>query len=76
MRREASDCLEKLPQDEAVQKRVIDARVMLSIYYLTLNYHIEAKEVVEPIIDLALDLNYQKRIPGIYTASRTILLLG
>ena len=61
-------CLEKLPQNEAVQKRVIDVRVMLSIYYLSLNYHIEAKDAVEPVIDLALNLNYQKRIPGIYTA--------
>ena len=61
-------CLEKLPQNEAVQKKIIDARVMLSMYYLSLNYHIEAKDAVEPVIDLALDLNYQKRIPGIYTA--------
>ena len=61
-------CLEKLPQNEVVQKRVIDVRVMLSIYYVSLNYHIEAKDSVEPIIDLALNLNYQKRIPGIYTA--------
>lgn len=61
-------CLEKLPQNEAVQKRVIDARVKLSMYYLSLNYHIEAKDAVEPIINLALELNYQKRIPGIYTA--------
>jgi len=61
-------CLEKLPQDEAVQKKIIDVRVMLSMYYLSLNYHTEAKDAVEPVIDLALDLNYQKRIPGIYTA--------
>jgi tetratricopeptide (TPR) repeat protein len=61
-------CLEKLPQNETVQKRVIDARVNLSAYYLSLNYHVEAKDAVEPVIDLALALNYQKRIPGIYTA--------
>jgi tetratricopeptide (TPR) repeat protein len=41
---------------------------MLSMYYLSLTYHIEAKDAVEPVIDLALNLNYQKRIPGIYTA--------
>ena len=41
---------------------------MLSTYYLSLNYHIEAKNAVEPIIDLARNLNYQKRLPGIYTA--------
>jgi tetratricopeptide (TPR) repeat protein len=61
-------CLEKLPPNEAVQKRIIDARVMLSIYYGSLDYRIEAKNAVEPIIDLARNLNYQKRLPGIYTA--------
>jgi len=61
-------CLEKLPQNEFVQKQIIDARVILSIYYLNLNYHVEAKDAVEPVIQLALDLNYQKRLSGIYTA--------
>ena len=61
-------CLEKLPPNEAVQKRIIDARVRLSVYYLNLNYSLEAKDAVEPVIDLALKLNYQKRIPAIYTA--------
>ena len=61
-------CLERLPQKETVQKRLIDARVVLSAYYLTLNYHIKAKEAVEPVIQLALDLNYQKRLSGIYTS--------
>ena len=61
-------CLERLPQTEQFQKKIIDTRVMLSAYYLTLGYHIEAKEAVEPIVDLAVGLNYQKRMPGIYTA--------
>jgi class 3 adenylate cyclase/tetratricopeptide (TPR) repeat protein len=61
-------CLEKLPQNEAVRKRIIDARVVLSVYYLNLNYHIEAKEAVESVIQLAVDLNYRKRLSGIYTA--------
>ena len=61
-------CLEKLPQSEAVQKKIIDARTILSIYYLSLNYHNEAKDAVEPVINLALDLNYTKRLPGLYTA--------
>jgi tetratricopeptide (TPR) repeat protein len=61
-------CLERLPQTEHTQKKLIDARVALSAYYLSLNYHIEAKEAVEPIVVLAVRLNYQKRLPGIYTA--------
>jgi tetratricopeptide (TPR) repeat protein len=61
-------CLEKLPQNESVQKKIIDMRVTLATYYLLLNYFIEAKDTVEPVINLALDLNYQKRLPGIYLA--------
>ena len=60
--------MERLPQTEPIQKKLIDTRVMLSAYYLNLNYHIKAKEAVEPIVDLAIGLDYQKRMPGIYTA--------
>jgi tetratricopeptide (TPR) repeat protein len=61
-------CLERLPQTEHIQKKIIDARVVLSAYYLSLGYHTESKEAVDPIVDLAVGLNYQKRLPGIYTA--------
>jgi class 3 adenylate cyclase/tetratricopeptide (TPR) repeat protein len=61
-------CLERLPQAEHIQKKIIDTRVVLSAYYLSVNYHIDAKEAVEPIVDVAVGLNYQKRLPGIYTA--------
>jgi class 3 adenylate cyclase/tetratricopeptide (TPR) repeat protein len=61
-------CLERLPQTEHNQKKLIDIRVVLSAYYLSLNYSIEAKKAVEPITDLAVRLNYQERLPGIYTA--------
>jgi tetratricopeptide (TPR) repeat protein len=33
-----------------------------------LNHHVEAKEAVAPIVNLALELNYQKRLPMIYIA--------
>jgi len=61
-------CLEKLPQTDEIQKQIIDARVVLATYYLNINFHIESKDVVEPIIDLALALDYKKGISGIYTA--------
>ena len=61
-------CLEKIPKTDEIQKRIIDARVMLATYDLNLNYHTEAKEAVEPIVDLAVGLNYQKKLPGIYLA--------
>jgi len=59
---------EKLPQTEANQKKVIDARVTLASYYLYLDFHFLAREAVEPILDLALEINYRKRLPVIYSA--------
>ena len=62
------DCLEHLLQTEANQKKIIDARTTLSNYLLSLGQNSEAKYAVEPIMDLALKLNYRKKLPGIYTA--------
>ncbi|MBW1797677.1 MAG: hypothetical protein JRJ21_04575, partial [Deltaproteobacteria bacterium] len=62
------DCLERLPQTEVNQKKIIDARTTLATYHLTLAHNSEAKDVVEPVMELALKLNYRKRLPGIYTA--------
>ncbi|MGM0656699.1 MAG: AAA family ATPase [Thermodesulfobacteriota bacterium] len=61
-------CLEKLPQTEQNQKMIIDARTTLAIYHLALGHYSEAKEAVEPVMELALELNYRKRLPGIYMA--------
>lgn len=61
-------CLERLPQTEETQKKIIDARTTLANYHLTLAHYVEAKDAVEPVMDLALKLNYRKRLPGIYTA--------
>ncbi|TET51946.1 MAG: hypothetical protein E3J53_04235 [Desulfobacteraceae bacterium] len=62
------DCLEKLSQTEETQKKIIDARTTLANYHLSLGHSSEAKDAVEPVMDLALKLNYRKRLPGIYTA--------
>jgi len=59
---------EKLTQTEANQKKVIDTRIMLANYYSYLDYHSLAREAAEPILDLALELNYRKRLPAIYSA--------
>lgn len=60
--------LERLTQTKATQEKVIDARTTLANYYLNMNFHSHAKEAVEPIIELALKLNYRKRLPAAYTA--------
>ena len=67
-------CMEKLPQTEANQKKLIDVRTTLAHYYMDINFHCDAKEAVEPILDLAVALNYRKRLPAIYTAIGTYYL--
>ncbi|NIS71192.1 MAG: AAA family ATPase [Proteobacteria bacterium] len=60
-------CLAKLPRTEDVEKKLIDAKVTLGLYYNQLFHHVEAKEAVEPIIELALQRDYKRRISQIYT---------
>jgi len=67
-------CLEKLPETPAVQTRIMNARVTLANYCMNLNDHVEAFEVVSPIADLALRLNYRRGLPSIYTAIGSYLL--
>lgn len=67
-------CLEKLPLNDAVRKRIIDAKVILSTYYMTLGCFFDAKNAVETVLKSALDLNYQKRLSGIYTVMGTYFI--
>ncbi len=59
--------LEGLLQTEDVQKQIIDARVTLGLYMIQMNYHAEAQEAIDPIIDLAIKHNYKRRLCQIYT---------
>ncbi len=61
-------CLEKMAKTDATQKKLIDARTILASYYVNSSRLVKAKEAVAPIVNLALDLNYQKRLPGIHIA--------
>ena len=60
------DSWEKLPQTEANQKKLIDARTTLANYYLAMNFYFHAREAVEPILDLAIALNYRRKLTAIY----------
>jgi class 3 adenylate cyclase/tetratricopeptide (TPR) repeat protein len=60
-------CLEKLPMSEEGQKKIIDARTILGLYLATLNCYIEAKEAIDPIIDLAIKQDYKRRLCQIRT---------
>ncbi len=59
-------CLEKLPQTEDVQRKIVDARTAVGLHHIQLNHHVEAKEVVEPVVDLALERGYERRLSQIY----------
>jgi tetratricopeptide (TPR) repeat protein len=63
----SSACLEKLPRTDDVEKKLIDAKVTLGLYYNQMFQHFNAKEAVEPIIELALERDYKRRISQIYT---------
>jgi tetratricopeptide (TPR) repeat protein len=59
--------LERLPRTEDVEREIIDARVALGLYFLQLTCFAEAKESIDPIIDLTIRHEYKKRICQIYT---------
>jgi len=60
-------CIEKLARVQDVRRSLIDARTSLGLYYIQMNYHDEARRVVEPILPLAQELQYRKRLAQIYT---------
>jgi len=64
--RKRISCLENLPQNEDVQKKIIEARTLLGLSYIQINWHIEAQEAIAPIIDLAKAHGYMKRLSQIY----------
>ena len=68
-------CIEKLSESDANQKKLIDARSLLAGYHMSINHHVEAKEAVVPIVDLAEKINYQKRLPTIYIALGSYAIL-
>ena len=60
-------CLEKLPQTSELQKQIIDARTVLGLYYIHMLYHDKAKDAVEPVLRLAEEIAYERRLAQIYT---------
>jgi len=59
--------LERLLRTDEVDKQIIDARTILGLYIAQINYFVEAKEVINPIIDLAIKRDYKRRLCQIYT---------
>jgi predicted ATPase/class 3 adenylate cyclase len=61
-----TSCLEQLPVDDNLEKKIIDSRTILGLYYLQIAHLIEAKAAVDPIVDLAIKRNYKRRISQIF----------
>jgi class 3 adenylate cyclase/tetratricopeptide (TPR) repeat protein len=59
--------LERLTQTDDVQKEMIDARTVLGLYNTQMNYIVEAKKAIDPVIDLAVKHNNKRRLCQIYT---------
>ena len=59
-------CLERLPQTDEVQKKIIDARTVLGLYATQMNYFVEAKAAIDPVSELALRRGYKRRLAQIY----------
>jgi predicted ATPase/class 3 adenylate cyclase len=64
-------CLEKLPLNADVQKKIIDARTTLGLYLYQMGNFAQAKKTIDPIIDVALKSGYKRRISQIYTLTGT-----
>ena len=60
-------CLERLTKTDDVLRKLIDSRTTLGLYYIQMNYHVESKNAVDPIVDLAEERNYRSRVIQIYT---------
>jgi len=59
--------LDKLPDSGDGDKERIDARTALGLYLTQINHHVEAKDAVEPVVRLARDKGYRKRVGQIQT---------
>jgi tetratricopeptide (TPR) repeat protein len=60
-------CLEKLDRTEDVDRRIIDTRVTVGTYLSQITSLTEAKAIIDPIVGLAEEKNYRKRVAQIYT---------
>ncbi len=64
--RKRVDAIDRLPQDEDRTSDIIEARVVLALYYSQMNYFVEAKEAVDPILDLSAQHGNLKMLAQIY----------
>jgi class 3 adenylate cyclase/tetratricopeptide (TPR) repeat protein len=59
-------CIEKLPETPDRSRTLVDARTTLALYLSQMSYVTEAKEAVDPIVELAQQLGYERRLAQIH----------
>jgi len=64
---QAIGAFEKLPQTDNICKQIIDARTVLGLYMFQLFYFVAAKEAIDPIFEIAINIGYKKKVSQIYT---------
>jgi len=60
-------CLERLPETDDLQRRIIDARTTLGLYCTQTSRLIEARKAINPIVSIAESHGYKRRLGQIYT---------
>ena len=60
-------CIERLPETLDRSRTLVDARTTLALYLFQMSYMAEAKEAVDPIMELAQQLGYKRRLAQIHT---------
>ena len=59
-------CLEKLPRTDEVQRKIINARTNLGVHRTTFSYYTAGKEAIDPIVDLAKQINDRRGLARIH----------
>jgi tetratricopeptide (TPR) repeat protein len=60
-------CLERLPPQEDVQKKLLDTKTKVGLYYAEMIQLDQAMKEVESVAELAKELSYKKPLPKIYS---------
>lgn len=60
-------CLERIPVNDEVLKKIIDARTMLGLYLLQMGDFQKARDAVDPVLRVAAEKGYKRRLSQIYT---------
>jgi len=67
--RKAIACLERLPPHRDVQKKILDIKTKIGLYFAEMIHFDHAMREVESVADLAKAIDYNRPLPKIYTIS-------